>query len=111
MLEQHTAIGEYASLHGNQVAICHFTKQLGFELKFSLVQTWKGKYQAEISRRWKAGEMNDFSVKYLPVKKRGRHLLRGEKLDTKVKCYINVVWQVGGVITTPITMAAATAIL
>ena len=31
--KQQAAIGEYASLHGNQVAIRHFTKQLGVELK------------------------------------------------------------------------------
>ncbi len=27
--EQQAAIGEYASLHGNQAAICHVSKQLG----------------------------------------------------------------------------------
>ena len=38
--EQQAAIGEYVSLHGNQAAIRHFTKQLGVELKGSSVQTW-----------------------------------------------------------------------
>ena len=109
--EQQAAIGEYASLYGNQAAIHHFTKQLGVELKVSSVQTWKGKYQAEISRKRKAGEMSDLSVKSLPVKKLGRPLLLGEKLDNAVKCYINAVREVGGVITTAITMAAATAIV
>ena len=32
-------VGEYASLHGNQVAICHFSKNLGVEMKVTLVQT------------------------------------------------------------------------
>ena len=37
--EQQAAMGEYASLHGNQAAIRHFTKQLGVELKVSSGQT------------------------------------------------------------------------
>ena len=75
------------------------------------MQTWKGKYVAKINRKRKAGDMNDLSVKFLAVKKRGRLLLLGEKLDTKVKCYIQAVHEGGGVITTAITMAAATAIV
>ena len=30
-------IGEYASLHGNKVAICHSFKQLDIEVKFTSV--------------------------------------------------------------------------
>ena len=39
--EQQTAIGKYASLHSNQIAICHFSKKLEVEMKVTLVQTWK----------------------------------------------------------------------
>ena len=39
--EQQVAIGEYASLHGNQADIRHFSKKLGVEMKVTLVQTWK----------------------------------------------------------------------
>ena len=109
--EQQAAIGEYASLQGNQAAIRHFTEQLGVELKVSSGQTWKGNYQAKISRKLKAGEMSDLSVKSLPVKKCGRPLLLAEQLETEVKCYINAVREVGGVITTTIIMAATTAIV
>ena len=55
--------------------------------------------------------MSDLSVKSLPVKKCGRSLLLSEKLETEVKCYINAVWEVGGVITTASIMAATTAIV
>ena len=72
----------------NQAAIRHFSKQLGVEMKPTSVQTWKGKYLAEISRKRKAGETCDLSVKSLPIKKRGRPLLLGEELDTEVKRYI-----------------------
>ena len=65
--EQKASIGEYASLHGNQAAIHRFSKQLGVEMKPTSVQPWKGKYLAEISRKRKAGETSDLSVKSLPV--------------------------------------------
>ena len=109
--EQQAAIGTYASLHCNQAAIHHFLKQLGVEVKASSVQTWKGKYVAEKRRKRKAGEVKDLCVKSLPVNKHGKPLLLGEKLDTDVKCYIQTVRESGGVITTAIAVAAATAIV
>ena len=55
--------------------------------------------------------MSDLSVKSLPVKRCRRPLLLSEKLETEVKCYINAVREVVGVITTAIIMAATTAIV
>ena len=49
-LQEQAAIGEYASLHGNQAAICHFSKQLGVDGR---VQCRHGK-GAEVSRKRKA---------------------------------------------------------
>ena len=109
--EQQAEIGKYASLNGNQAAIRHFSKQLGIELKVTSVQTWKTKYVAELNRKRKAGETDDLTVKALPVKKLGRPLLLGEKLDSQVKAYIQALREEGGVVTTSITMAAATAIV
>ena len=104
-------IGEYASLHGNLVAVHHFSKEFGVEMKESSVTTWNAKYLAAVNSKRRAGETNDLEVKCLPVKKRGRPLLLGEKLDTEVKYYIQAVRQGGGVITAAINMAAATAIV
>lgn len=109
--EQQAAIGKYASINGNQAAIRHFSKQLGVDLKVTSVQTWKTKYVAELNRKRKAGETGDLTVKALPVKKLGRPLLLGEKLDSQVKAYIQALRGEGGVVTTSITMAAATAIV
>ena len=109
--EQQAEIGKYASLNGNQAAIRHFSKQLGIELKVTSVQTWKTKYVAELNRKRKAGETDDLTVKALPVKKLGRPLLLGENLDSQVKAYIQALREEGGVVTTSITMAAATAIV
>ena len=109
--DQQAVIGKYAAMHGNQAAIRHFSKDLEVELKTNSVQTWKRKYQAEVDRRRKAGETGDIRVQSLPIKKRGRPLLLGEKLDSEVKSYIRAMCEGGGVVTTAITVAAATAIV
>ncbi len=56
--EQKASIGEYASLHGSYSS---FFEVVGVEMKPTSVQTWKGKYLAEISRKRKAGETSDLS--------------------------------------------------
>ena len=50
-------------------------------------------------------------IKTLPSKKTGRPLLLVEKLDNQVKCYIKAVREEGGVVTSTIVIAAATAII
>ena len=109
--DQQAVIGKYAAMHDNQATIRHFSKDLEVELKTNSVQTWKRKYQAEVDRRQKAGEMADIRVQSLPITKRGRLLLLGEKLDSEVKSYIRAVREGGGVVTTAIMVAAATAIV
>ena len=79
-------------------------------LKNAAVRTWKAKYLAEVNAKKRSGEAN-VTVTSLPVKKRGRPLLLGEKLDEDVKQYLRAVREGGGVITTVITMASATAIV
>ena len=56
-------------------------------------------------------EKSNFRAQKLAVKKWGRLLLLGEKLNHEVKCYIRAVRERDGVITTSITMAAAMAIV
>ena len=108
--EQQATIAEYAYLHGNAAAVSRFSKELGMAIKESSVRTWKVKYQKELQRKRQAGKM-DLSVKSLPSQKRGRPLLLGEKMDKEVKSYICAVCEGGGVVTTAIAMAAATAIV
>ena len=55
--------------------------------------------------------MTDLSVKSLPSKKQGWPLLLGEEIDTEVKGYISAVCESGGVVTSAVTMEAATAIV
>ena len=91
--EQQAAIGKYVSLHGNQVAIRHFSKQLEVELKVTSVHTCKIKYLAELNRKHKAGEMDDLTVKLLPVKKHGRPLLLGETGLTSEILHPSCAWR------------------
>ena len=84
--EMQVMIAQYACEHGNKAAMEHFTCQLGLDVKKSSVSTWKMKYLAEVKHRVKIGE--SAVVKRLPIKKRGRPLLIGEKLDEEVKAYI-----------------------
>ena len=45
--EMQVKIAQYAREHGNKSAMEHFTCQLGFDVKKSLVSTWKMKYLAK----------------------------------------------------------------
>ena len=107
--EMQVKIALYACKCGNKAAMEHFTCQLCFNVKHSSVSKWEMKYLAEVKRRAKIGE--SAVVKCLPVKKRGRLLLIGEKLNGKVKAYIRAIRDIGGVVTTTITIAAGKAIV
>ena len=110
--EQQLAVAKYAALHGNQAAVRHFSKEFEIDVKESSVRTWKTEYLNLLSRMRMKGESPDQAdIKCLPVKKGGKPLLLGEKLDTQVKSYLRAVCEGGGVVTTAITMAAATAIV
>uniref|UniRef100_A0A1X7UVR0 HTH CENPB-type domain-containing protein n=1 Tax=Amphimedon queenslandica TaxID=400682 RepID=A0A1X7UVR0_AMPQE len=80
---------------------CHF--------KHSSVSTWKLKYLAQVKHQVKKGETPN--VCSLTGKKRGRPLLLCERLDADVQHYIHAVHDGGGIVTTRITAAAATAIV
>ena len=108
--EQQAEVAKYASMHGITAAQRRFSKEFETDLKESTVRTWKKKYLAEVGLKKGAGEV-DINVTSLTVKKRGRPLLLGEKLDEQVKHYLKAVREGGGVITTAITMASATAIV
>ena len=61
--------------------------------------------------REKRAAEDDGDVTQLPPKKRGRPVLLGEALDTKVQHYLHRVRQGGGVVSARIVMAAARGIL
>ena len=81
--EQQAQIGKYASMHGNAAALRRFSKELDIDLKESSVRTWRSKYMAEVALKVQRGEA-DTSVTRLTLKKTGRPLMLGEKLDGEV---------------------------
>ena len=52
-------IAKYASMHGNQAAVRHFSKELEVQLKIISVQTWKTKY---LTHKQKASETDDLTM-------------------------------------------------
>ena len=108
--EEQASIVRYALLHGNKAAIRHFSKTLGKEIKAISLSTWKAKYEKELKCLASTNEVEK-PVTRLPMKKRGRPLLLGEKLDGDVKLFIQGLRDASGIVTTSITMAAATGII
>ena len=66
---------------------CVISQTLGKEMKANFLSTWKAKY--ELKRLASATEVEK-PVTRLPMKKRGRPLLLGEKLDGDVKLLFKV---------------------
>lgn len=98
--EQKAGIAKYALENGNSSAVKHFSKKLDKPIKESSVRTWISKYNLEYERKRKVGE-TDLSVTSLSSAKRGRPLLLGDE----------ALRDEGAVITTPVTMAIASAIV
>ena len=93
--EYKAKIAKFASINGNCVAARKYTKLLGKNLNESTVRSWVKNYKSELERKRKAGEP-DPDVQVLPVAKRGRPFLLGEKLDALTQAYIRAVRDAGG---------------
>ena len=72
-----------------------------YSIKVSYLEAVKNKRRSD----------SDDEVTSLPLKKRGRPLLLGEDLETKVQMYLKKIREGGGVITASIAMAATRGIL
>ena len=107
--EERAKIGRYALLNGVAAAARHFSRKLSIRLSESTVRSIKDAYKVEVNRKRKQHDDNDVSS--LPVKKRGRSLLIGEDLDSKVQLYLKNVRNGGGVVSSRIAMAAARGVL
>ena len=70
----------------------------------------KTAYEQERARKCEKGE-EGAHVLALPVKKRGRHVLLGERLDEFVQKYVLKVWERGGAVNPTLVMAGAKGIV
>ena len=102
-------IARYACQHGAAAAARYFSKKLAKQVSESTVKSIKKAYIEELRKRAWTDEGED--VTSLPRKKRGRKLLLGEDLDSKVQTYLRKVREGGGAVSAGIVMAAARGIL
>ena len=107
--ETRAKIGKYASENGDSAAARHFSTVLSKPISRTTVHGLKKAYYQELSRKRKAEE--DLAISTLPTKKRGRPLLLGEDLDTKVQQYLRALRESGGAINTAIVLGAARGII
>ena len=110
--EEKAKIARYAIENGNCAAARKFSKHgdLDKTLGESTVRSWVAIYKKELERKRRMGETVP-EITVLPQAKRGRPLLVGEKLDSAVKAYVRSVREAGGIVTSSIVAAAATAMV
>ena len=106
---QRAQIGKYACENGIAAAARYFSKKLDGKLSVSTVQYIKKAYI--ISLRENRASQSDVELTVLPVLKRGRPLLLGDKLDAKLQLYLKKIREGGGGISTRIVVAAARGLL
>ena len=102
--------GMYACQHGATAAANHFPRKFSPKVTKTTVHSIKRAYLQGV-REKKAATDDDDTLKDLPLKKRGRPVLYGEALDSKVQTYLRKVREGGGVVTARIVIAAAKGIV
>lgn len=100
-------IGRYASENGATCTVRKYKKQFP-KLNESTVRSMKQKYEEELKRA--VHEKREIQ-NVITQKKRGRPLLLGEELDTKIQSYLKAVRLRGGQITFAIALATAEALM
>ena len=107
--EERMEIGRYACNHGITAAARYFTRRFQQSVRESTVQYIKKEYIASLRQKRASPDESDLTV--LPQKKRGRPVLLGQELDSKVQAYLKKVREGGGAVSARIAMAAAKGIL
>ena len=108
---QRADIGKYALENGVQSARKKFSRRLKVEINESTVRLFKNQYRKELTK--KREEDVSATISELHLKKRGRPVLLGDRLDGMVQRYMYVsdIRKVGGAISTDIVRAGAKGIL
>ena len=104
-VRERAKIGKYAADHGVVAARRWYSAQGGTKLNESTIRVFKQKYLQELSKK------PDVPVQALYLRKRGRPVLLGRKMDVMVQEYVEKLRQNGGVISTDIVKSGARGIL
>jgi len=102
-------IGKYCSQNGPAAAVKKF-KGMFPNLAESTVRGMRKKYEETLNSRKRKLDFEG-EITEIVSKKRGRPLLLGAELDTKVQKYVSVLRDNGAVINTQIVIAAAKGIV
>ena len=102
--KERAKIGKLACSIGATAAVRHFSKKLGYTMNESTVRGLKQAYLTE--RRRKRLMEDDLTVHELPMKKKGRPLLLGKKLDDAIQEYILKLREHGSAINTFVVAVA-----
>ena len=103
-------IGKYTSQHGPTAGAKYFSRTLkDHTVSKSIVHSIMKSYLDEIKRRRRLDGSGE--IECLRERKRGRPLLLGGVIDSKVEAYVKKVREGGGTISARVVMAAARGIL
>ena len=108
--KERAEIGKYAVQHGISATRTVFSRKLGMKISKSTISCIKTAYEQEKARKRERDE-EDADVPALPEKKRGRHVLLGERLDEFVRKYVLKVREQGGAVNTTLVVAGAKGIV
>jgi len=103
---QRAEMGKLTCRVGATEAAKRFTKKLEFRINESTMRSIKKDYLDKRHKK-RLREKDDLTVSELPVKKRGRPLLLGKKLDNSVQEYILKLRDHGCAINTTVVIAVA----
>ena len=102
-------MGKYTCQHGATAAAKYFPKKLGKAVSKTTVQSIKKTYTQEQRKRPRGSDSAE--LEHLPPKKRGRKVMLGSDLDSKVQAYVHTVRERGGMVNSRIVIVGARGIL
>ena len=103
--EDRAMIGKYAAESGNAAAVMKF-KASHHDIRESTVRLFMKRYLEEVKKRQVPGTEFE-EVTSLPQRKRGRRVMLGKQLDSKIQNYIKALRNAGTPIGSSVVMAAA----
>ncbi len=108
--QQRATVGKYAVEHGVMSAKKKFSLMFKMDINESTVRRFKTDYLSE-RRKKRLADDEDEEITQLPVKKKGRKVVLGQKMYEIVQEYVRRLRDKGCVINTAIVRAAAEGIL
>ena len=107
--KERAEIGKFASQHGASAASAHFYRKWKVKINPSTIHSIKKDYLQSVKESRKRDDSCD--VDELPLRKRGRPFLLGDRLDRMVQEYLLKLRDGGGVVSARVVVGAAQGIV